>query len=104
MKRLLSRRLVGAATLAAAVFMSPPGRLQGEYRRAQPEGTPVSTAAARPPDVSVSADARRLWSWVMRATDHGGAPFIVIDKRRRGNLRAQAGLRTVRRCRRPVPA
>jgi hypothetical protein len=26
--------------------MSPPGRPKGEYRRAQPEGTPVS---ARPP-------------------------------------------------------
>ena len=28
--------------------MSPPGRPKGEYRRAQPEGTPMSPA--RPPE------------------------------------------------------
>lgn len=39
----------------------------------------LAPAAASPPEVS--ADAHRLWSWVMRAGDHGGAPFIVIDKR-----------------------
>jgi hypothetical protein len=30
----------------------------------------------------MSADARRVMEWVKRTGDHGGRPFIVIDKRR----------------------
>jgi hypothetical protein len=42
--------------------MSPPGRPKGEYRRAQPEGTPVSTERTlRRWERPLGGLARRAW-------------------------------------------
>lgn len=46
--------------------------------RAEPNHGPAVAHAALP----MSPDANRLVKWVRRSGDHGGMPFIVIDKRR----------------------
>jgi probable nitrogen fixation protein len=55
--------------------MSPPGRPKGEYRRAQPEGTPVSEAAAvaAPTDAQLMEDGfvRELVKQIRAQDTHG---------------------------------
>lgn len=43
--------------------------------------TPVDRAMPAQASPALSSDAQRLVQWVARSNDHGGLPFIVIDKR-----------------------
>jgi len=58
--------------------MSPPGRPEGEYRKAQPEGSPVSPPG-RPPAASAvppSAEALRYAAWLAWGTRAGVAVLL----------------------------
>lgn len=82
---------VALMVAAAREHMSPPGRPKGEYRTAQPEGTPASAGVwsiAHPTDWP--ADEQRALARALQASGTA-PPNFVPDARIRAGLRIAAG-------------
>ena len=78
--------------------MSPPGRPKGEYRKAQPEGTPVSTASPAVADDGLSpADAAHLRRAIALSAEgraRGNRPFGAVVVGADGAVLAEAWCHT----------
>lgn len=70
----------------------PPPAMAGDGMLPAPLAAAPAVAAADT-GVAISAAARQLADWVAATGDHGGAPFLIVDKRRATVLVFDTGAR-----------